>query len=292
MIYEAIDHLTLPAPVLADAGAPYERLGLRLSPGWQDDDGWLFRFLFVGNRANLFGVEFLSVADRGRAGAAAGGQRYLDAVDAKAGASVLALRVANMQDALSFLADRGVHASSRSLAGANGVADRQFVLLPQDERMIVPIALIQYANAQEECHQQFAEAGLLTHDFPLKRLDHLAAVAPDLETATRYWTDVLGVPVAGEVVSPTTIIRQFRIGDAILELLGPATLDSPLRSRPPGLISMAAFEVPDLDAAVAQARAAGFSVPDPTAGALPGTRTATIPAAALSGMAMQLLEYV
>jgi hypothetical protein len=64
------------------------------------------------------------------------------------------------------------------------------------------------------------------------------------------------------------------MGDAVLELLGPASLESPIWKRPPGLVGMASWE--DLDAAVALARAAGFAVTDPAAGVLPGTRTATI----------------
>jgi hypothetical protein len=54
---------------------------------------------------------------------------------------------------------------------------------------------------------------------------------------------------------------------------------------------MAAWEVDDLPAAVALARKAGFTVPDPATGVLPGTCTATIPAAELGGVAMQLLQY-
>jgi catechol 2,3-dioxygenase-like lactoylglutathione lyase family enzyme len=130
------------------------------------------------------------------------------------------------------------------------------------------------------------------HTFPLRRLDHLAAVAHDLDKQCRFWDDVLGVPVFGEVRTPTMIIRQLKIGDAIFELLGPAGPDSPLHKRPAGLVSMAAWEVDDLPAAVAQARAAGFTVPDPAVGVLPGTHTATIPATELGGVAMQLLQYV
>jgi catechol 2,3-dioxygenase-like lactoylglutathione lyase family enzyme len=128
--------------------------------------------------------------------------------------------------------------------------------------------------------------------FPLKRLDHLAAVAYDLDKQCRFWEDVLGVAVTGEVRTPTMVIRKLKIGDAIFELLGPAGPDSPIHQRPAGLVSMAAWEVENLEAAVAQARAAGFTVPDPAAGVLPGTRTATIPAAELGGVAMQLLQYV
>jgi catechol 2,3-dioxygenase-like lactoylglutathione lyase family enzyme len=129
------------------------------------------------------------------------------------------------------------------------------------------------------------------HTFALKRLDHLAAVAHDLDAQCRFWEDVLGVPATGEVRTPTMIIRQLRIGDAIFELLGPAGPDSPLHQRPAGLVNMAAWEVADLPPAVAQARAAGFTVPDPAVGVLPGTHTATIPAAELGGVAMQLLQY-
>jgi catechol 2,3-dioxygenase-like lactoylglutathione lyase family enzyme len=127
--------------------------------------------------------------------------------------------------------------------------------------------------------------------FPLKRLDHLAAVTHDIDDKCRFWEEVLGVPVAGEVRTPTMIIRQLKIGDAIFELLGPAGPDSPIHQRPAGLVRMAAWEVDDLPAAVALARSAGFTVSDPATGILPGTRTATIPAAELGGVAMQLLQY-
>jgi catechol 2,3-dioxygenase-like lactoylglutathione lyase family enzyme len=99
------------------------------------------------------------------------------------------------------------------------------------------------------------------HTFALKRLDHLAAVAHNLDSQCRFWEDVLGVPVTGEVRTPTMIIRQLRIGDAVFELLGPAGPDSPLHQRPAGLVNMAAWEVDDLPAAVAQARAGDAAAP-------------------------------
>src|SRR5207248_113280 len=121
------------------------------------------------------------------------------------------------------------------------------------------------------------------HALPLKRLDHLAAVAPDLERSCTFWDEVLGVPTVGEVVSPTIVVRQLKIGDAILELLGPSTPDSPIRQRPPGLGSSCSFEVDDLEAVIAQARGAGFDVPDSRVGTLPGTRVTTVPSDQMSG---------
>lgn len=78
----------------------------------------------------------------------------------------------------------------------------------------------------------------------------------------------------------------------MLELLGPASPESPVWQRRPGLVGMASWEVADLDAAVALARAAGFTVTDPAAGVLPGTRIATAQGADLAGVNMQLLQYV
>ncbi|MHB8574197.1 MAG: VOC family protein [Dehalococcoidia bacterium] len=114
----------------------------------------------------------------------------------------------------------------------------------------------------------------------------------DLDASTCFWTDILEVPLVGEVRTPTTIIRQFQLSDAVVELLGPTSPDSPVARRRPGLLSMAAFEVTDMAAAVAQARAAGFTVADPAPGSLPGTRVTSIAGAELSGFTLQLLEYV
>ncbi|MFN8506794.1 MAG: hypothetical protein U0547_04425 [Dehalococcoidia bacterium] len=55
------------------------------------------------------------------------------------------------------------------------------------------------------------------------------------------------------------VIQQMKVGDAILEFLGPDGPESRILQRPPGLATMAAFEVADIQAAVAHARSRGFS---------------------------------
>jgi catechol 2,3-dioxygenase-like lactoylglutathione lyase family enzyme len=130
------------------------------------------------------------------------------------------------------------------------------------------------------------------HTFPVSRLDHLAVIAHDLDAKSRYWRDMFGLEPIGEVVTPTLIIRQYRLGDAILELLGPASADSPLHQRPAGLLSMASWEVASLAEAVKTARERGFTPSEPGEGPLPGTKISTIPGSELSGVNMQLLEYV
>jgi catechol 2,3-dioxygenase-like lactoylglutathione lyase family enzyme len=181
-----------------------------------------------------------------------------------------------------------VEAVSHTIRSEEGEKLVELAQLPTVERGVVPITLQEFVEPVEQRHAH----ARLDHDIPFKRLDHLAAIAPDLDAATRYWADTLGIPQTGEVTNPAMIIRQFKIGDANFELLGPATPESPLRNRPPGLISMVALEVAGLAAAVAQAREAGFTVSDPAPGALPGTRAATIPADQLGGLSLQMLEYV
>ncbi len=82
-------------------------------------------------------------------------------------------------------------------------------------------------------------------------------MAPKLDETVRAWESALGVKVTGEVRAPGMLIKQLKIGDAILELLGPDSPESPMASRPPGLASMCAWEVPNLDATIALAREGG-----------------------------------
>jgi catechol 2,3-dioxygenase-like lactoylglutathione lyase family enzyme len=208
------------------------------------------------------------------------------------GLFAVGLRVRDLPATLQQLASRGVEAVRGQVHGLDGTPIADLGWLPLADRAATDLVLIQYLRPFTDPHAGTTTAGGSGERFPLKRLDHLAAVAHDLDWKTRFWVEGLGVPPVGEVTTPTMIVRQFRIGDAILELLGPASSDSPLHLRAPGLVSMAAWEVEHLDAVVQQARAAGFHPSDPATGVLPGTRTATIPAPELAGLTMQLLEYV
>jgi catechol 2,3-dioxygenase-like lactoylglutathione lyase family enzyme len=269
MPYDAIDFLFVAVPDLEAACRPYARLGL---PPSLTRDGR--RTLHVGGPAHRVAVHFL--ADPGRATPLAGPVR--EALASGRGLFAVGLRVPDLSGAVDLLASKGVVATTVA-DGGGGLA-----WLPLHDRTGTDLVLVGQAEA--------AHPDQPGHGFPLRRLDHLAAVTPDLEEKARFWGDTLGVPVSGAVLTATMIIRQLRIGDAVLELLGPASPDSPLRQRPPGLVSMASWEVLDLDASVRQARAAGFTVPDPAPGVLPGTRVATIPGPELAGVDLQLLQYV
>jgi len=260
MNINGLDSVLVAVADLNVACAPYKRLGVR----WSDAHGRTFH---VGNDSNRVAVHFLDKADKlddhHRQGLAAG--RPLFAV---------VLRVQQLDDAVRHLTAKGVAATT---------LDRHSVWVPLHEYAGCDIMLVDTTLAPVAASE---------HTFPLKRLDHLAAVTHDLEAKTRFWTDVFSVPVVGELTTPTMVIRQLRIGDVMMELLGPTSADSPLMKRPAGLVSMASWEVADLEAVVVQARKAGFSVPDPATGVLPGTRIATIQGTELAGVNMQLLQYV
>jgi catechol 2,3-dioxygenase-like lactoylglutathione lyase family enzyme len=295
MLYESIDHVILAVPSLAEAAAPFERLGLTLTPKARHRDrGTANRAFFVGGPESEFYVELLGITDRDEA-LRARGEDFVQSAEAGARLIAVALRVTDMSAALQELAPRGVHASAVEVFADDGRKICDVADLGIAGQAVVDVRLIQYPEPPAERYARHERAGLFAHALPLKRLDHLAAFAPNLDETTRVWVDVLGVPAYGEVRppgAPPRIIRQMKIGDAILELIGPETPDSALTGRPAGLASMCALEVQDAAAAVAAARAAGFTPPDPAPGPLPGTRTATIPAVEMSGMGLQLLEYV
>ncbi len=286
MLYEGIARVILPVSNLEAASAPFERLGLVMSPRRQaHGQGFSLRSLAVGGPGNLFDVEFLC-PDAGGDPTSAQGQHGLE----DQGLSAIVLRVSDMSAALAALAERGIQATSTAIYDAAGKKRLDLAILPDMPDAATRVRLMQPAMSDDERLTEYL--GGQQHALPLKRLDHLAAVAPDLERSCRFWNEVLGVPTVGEVVSPVVVVRQLKIGDAMFELLGPATPDSPIRQRPPGLNSMFSVEVPDLDATVAHVEAAGFTAADRRVGTLPGTIVATIPAAQTSGVNVQLLQYV
>lgn len=292
MLYDAIDHAILPVPDLVAAVAPFARLGLTLFPGARHQGrGTENGGFFVGGANNGFYVEALGVADREEA-RAAHGDAFVQAAEQGRGLSGVVLRTSNIVAAAGALMSRGLECKPEAVLDGNGETIADVAAVRGPGAGLFDLRLIQYYPSHAARWARREAAGLLRHGFPLKRLDHLAAVAADLEADTRFWRDTLGVPLFGEVRTPVMIIRQFKIGDAILELLGPASPESPIAARPPGLASMCAFETVDLANAVALARAVGFMAPDPGPGPLPGTRVATIPAAEFSSMGLQLLQYV
>jgi catechol 2,3-dioxygenase-like lactoylglutathione lyase family enzyme len=210
MKIDAIDSVLLAVADLDAACRPYERLGLRLSPARN-----VRRTLRVGGAANLFAVHF-------RAAAGADGllaQPLSQALAAGRSLFAVGLGVADLGAAVRHLMAKDVQAipfrdGDRELAwlALHDQAGTDLVLAGQDGR---------------------AAAGGPAppgHSFPLRRLDHFAVITHDLEVKSRFWAEVLGVAVAGEVTTPVLVIHSLRLGDAVLGqrgmvILGMATLE-------------------------------------------------------------------
>ena len=291
---DRIDHLVVPVPDLESAAAAYERLGLVLTPETAHQGmGTANRAAFIGSSAADFSyIELLGITD---GALLAGGPRehYLQAAEAGGALASIAFGTSGLTVLVAKLRAAGMTADVREVRAADGRTLADTAILPSAGALPFAVTLLQYPETWHARFDRSAGAGRFAHTFPLKRLDHLALIAPDLDAATALWTGPLGLRVAGAIRAPGMVIRQIQAGGAILELLGPDGPGSRMAGRPAGLASMAAWEVQgSLDDAVRLAGSRGFTVSEPEAGVIPGTRRASIPAAELGGLGMQLLEYV
>lgn len=288
-----IDHVIVATADLAGAAARWQALGLQLTaPMRHAASSTENSVFFVGGADTEFYVELLAVHDRARA-EEEGRQDLLAAID-RGGLYRLMLQVGSAEGAAGALAAHGIEASSREVRRDDGSLIGT-VVEPADPDTTgagCAVAFIAYEGGAEARRARHQAAGLFGHELPLARLDHLAVIAPEgVDAACAWWHAVLGLPVTGRVAGRGMDIRQLRIGDATLELIGPDGADSPVRQRPAGLAAVTAFEVADLDAVVAQVRSAGFELADPAPGVLPGSRVSTVAADQLGGLALQLICF-
>lgn len=126
------------------------------------------------------------------------------------------------------------------------------------------------------------------------RIAHIGIAVNDIGVALRFYRDILGLePHKAELADGARIV-SLPFGDSEVELLEPADPGSPiarfLEKRGPG-IHHVCYRVPDLDAAVAACRAAGYrlvdEVPRPGAG---GRRIAFVHPKATAGILLELTE--
>jgi len=99
------------------------------------------------------------------------------------------------------------------------------------------------------------------------RIAHIGIAVRDLDEALQFYRDVLGLrPHAPDRADGAEIV-SLAFGESEVELLQPVDPDSPiakfLERRGPG-IHHVCYRVPDLDAALAAARAAGYRLVDAT----------------------------
>ena len=102
---------------------------------------------------------------------------------------------------------------------------------------------------------------------PGARIAHIGVAVTDLAAALPFYTDVLGLtPRPAESADGATIV-SIPFGESEVELLQPLSAESPvakfIAKRGPG-IHHVCYRVPDLEAALAACRAAGYRLVDET----------------------------
>lgn len=117
---------------------------------------------------------------------------------------------------------------------------------------------------------------------------------PDIDAALAFYRDVLGLtPQPAEEADGATIV-SLPFGESEVELLAPRSADGPiakfLERRGAGIHHIC-YRVPDLDAALAACRAAGYRLVDdvPRRGA-GGRRIAFVHPKATAGILLELTE--
>lgn len=126
------------------------------------------------------------------------------------------------------------------------------------------------------------------------RIAHVGIAVASINDALSFYRDVLGLsPGRPESADGATIV-SLRFGDVDVELLEPKNPDSPvakfLAKRGPG-IHHVCYRVPDLDAALARCRKAGYQLVDeaPRRGA-GGRRVAFLHPKTTNGILLELTE--
>jgi len=123
---------------------------------------------------------------------------------------------------------------------------------------------------------------------------HVGIAVPSVEDALAFYRDVLQVSARGPEIVDGARIVHLDFGSSEVELLEPVEADSPigrfLARRGPGIHHIC-YRVPDLDAALAACREAGYRLIDetPRSGA-DGCRVAFIHPKATEGILIELTE--
>ena len=132
---------------------------------------------------------------------------------------------------------------------------------------------------------------------PVLRLHHLGVLVEDLEAAMGFYGGALGLSGGAPHDAPDHDIRAIliEVGESHIELFAPLTADGPvgrtLAKRGPGMHHVA-YEVGDIDVALASCRHAGIQLIDaaPRPGLHEGWRVAFLHPRSCGGVLTELVE--
>jgi methylmalonyl-CoA/ethylmalonyl-CoA epimerase len=126
------------------------------------------------------------------------------------------------------------------------------------------------------------------------RIAHVGVAVPDIEAALGFYRDILGLEPHRSEPADGAAIVSLPFGESEVELLSPLDPASPvakfLARRGPGIHHIC-YRVPDLDAALAACRHAGYLLVDetPRVGA-GGRRIAFVHPQSTAGILLELTE--
>lgn len=126
------------------------------------------------------------------------------------------------------------------------------------------------------------------------RIAHIGIAVPDLDAASAFYRDVLGISPHPLEQADGADILSFPFGESEVELLAPRDPEGPiarfLERRGPG-IHHVCYRVADLDASLERCQALGYKLVDetPRAGA-GGRRIAFIHPKSTAGILIELTE--
>src|SRR6185437_3371164 len=177
MTIDWIDHVVVPVKSLEEAASAYERLGLKVTPVTRHAGlGTENRVFMVGNGENDFFVELLGIHDRALSLKNSRGAIYQKAMDEGLGIARLLLGSDDIDGTVASINQRGHTIEVEAVSREGGAKLCDVAPLEAVPGLGITTGLVQYVQPRAGSHERRAKDGRFDHNFPLKRLDHLAAM--------------------------------------------------------------------------------------------------------------------
>ncbi len=131
----------------------------------------------------------------------------------------------------------------------------------------------------------------------IKKINHIAVVVNDIESALKFWRDDLGLSLdhIEDVPSQASRVAFFSVGEGEVELVEPTEPDSGLakylEKRGEGMHHLC-IEVVDIEGMLIKLRAKDVKLINETPLELPGRRMAFIHPKSTNGVLVELYEII
>jgi len=129
----------------------------------------------------------------------------------------------------------------------------------------------------------------------MKKVNHVAIVVADIEEATKFWRDTLGIALhhVEEVPSQKSKVAFLPVGDTEVELVQPMSEDSGVAkflAEKGGGMHHRCFEVDDCAATMQELKEKGVRLLSEEPNVLPGRKMAFIHPKSTGGVLVELYE--